>query len=56
MYTVYHVRDTFEEVFTHVPFPPDLTSSDYYLFAFAQKSFNSYEDVGKWLNDWSASK
>ena len=42
-------------------FTPDLAPSDYHLFssmghALAERHFDSYEDVRKWLDEWFASK
>ena len=59
------VKETIEafgwEILSHAVFSPDLTPSDYHLFAsmghaLAQQRFTSYEDVRKWLNDWFGSK
>lgn len=59
------VRDTIStfgwELLPHPPYSPDLAPSDYHLFssmshALSMKTFENYEDVGKWLGDWTASK
>ena len=59
------VKETIEafdwEILSHAAYSPDLTPSDYYLFAsmehaLAQQRFTSYEDVPKWLDDWFGSK
>jgi len=48
------------EVLSHPAYSPDLAPSDYHLFsmdhALAERHFNSYEDVRKWLDEWFASK
>ena len=50
------------EVLPHPTYSPDLLApSDYYLFssmghALAERHFDSYEDVRKWLDEWFASK
>ena len=49
------------EVLPHPAYSPDLAPSDYHLFssmghALAEQHFDSYEDVGKWLDEWFASK
>ena len=49
------------EVLSHPAYSPDLTPSDYHLFssmghALAERHFDSYEDVRKWLDEWFASK
>ena len=49
------------EVLPHPAYSPDLASSDYHLFssighALAERHFDSYEDVRKWLDEWFASK
>jgi len=43
------------------PYSPDLAPSDYHLFssmdhALAERHFDSYEDVRKWLDEWFVSK
>ena len=48
------------EVLSHPVYSPDLAPSDYHLFssmghALAERHFDSYEDVRKWL-EWFASK
>jgi len=58
------VRNYLEALNWEVPHPtysPDLASSDYHLFssmghALAERQFDSYEDVRKWLDEWFASK
>ena len=59
-------KTTFEktlnwEVLPHPAYSPDLTPSNYYLFSsldhvLAERHFDSYEDVRKWLDKWFASK
>lgn len=49
------------EVLPHPAYSPDLAPSDYHLFssmghALAEQHFDSYEDVGKWLDEWFSSK
>ena len=49
------------EVLPHPAYSPDMAPSDYHLFssmghALAEQHFDSYEDVGKWLDEWFASK
>ena len=49
------------EVLPHPAYSPDLAPSDYHLFssmghALAERHFDSYEDVRKWLDKWFASK
>ena len=48
------------EVLPHPAYSPDLAPSDYHLFsmghALAERHFDSYEDVRKWLDEWFASK
>jgi len=49
------------EVLSHAAYSPDLTPSDYHLFAsmghvLAEQRFDSYEDVKKWLDEWFAAK
>lgn len=49
------------ELLPHPPYSPDLAPSDYHLFAsmghaLAEQHFTSYEDVGKWLDEWFAAK
>ena len=49
------------EVLPHVVYSPDLTPSDYHLFAsmrhaVAEQPFGSYVDVKKWLDEWFAAK
>lgn len=49
------------EVLPHPAYSPDLAPSDYYLFssmghALGEQHFDSYEDVGKWLDEWFVSK
>ena len=59
------VKDTISalrwDVLSHPPYSPDLAPSDYHLFAsmghaLAEQRFCSYEEVGKWLDGWMASK
>lgn len=59
------VKDTITalkwELLPHPPYSPDLAPSDYHLFAsmehaLAEQHFTSYEDVGKWVDEWLASK
>jgi len=45
----------------HPAYSPDLAPSDYHLFssmgyALAERHFDSYEEVRKWLDEWFASK
>lgn len=40
---------------------PDLDPSDYHLFslmshALPMKHFNNYEDIGKWVEEWTTRK
>ena len=49
------------EVLPHPAYSPDLAPSDYHLFssmdhALAERHFDSYKDVRKWLDEWFASK
>ncbi len=48
------------EVLPHPAYSPDLAPSDYHLFslghALAERHFDSYEDVRKWLDEWFVSK
>ena len=49
------------EMLPHPPYSPDLVPSDYYLFrlmshALAEKRFQSFEDIKKWVDLWIASK
>ena len=49
------------EVLPHPPYSSDIAPSDYYLFrsmahGLADQQFRSYEDIGKWLDSWIASK
>ncbi|GFY00734.1 mariner Mos1 transposase [Trichonephila clavipes] len=49
------------ELLAHAAYSPDLTPSDYHLFAslghaLAEQRFISYENVKYWLDDWLASK
>ena len=49
------------EVLPHLPYFPDIASSDYYFFrsmaqALADQQFRSYEDIKKWIDSWIASK
>jgi len=60
-HTAKPVRDTLEalswEVLPHAAYSPDLTLSDYHLFAsmghaLAEQRFGSYEDMKKWFYEW----
>jgi len=49
------------EVLPYPAYSPDLAPSDYHLFSsmdhvLAERHFDSYEDVRKWLDEWFASK
>ena len=64
-HTAKPVKETIEafswEILSHAAYSPDLTPSDYYLFAsmrhaLSDQHFTSYENVRKWLDDWLASK
>ena len=49
------------EMLPHPAYSPDLAPSDYHLFssmghALAERHFDSYEDVRKWLDECFASK
>lgn len=49
------------KVLSHPPYSPDVAPSDYHLFRAMQssltgESFNEFEDLVKWLDDWIASK
>jgi len=47
------------EVLPHPTYSPDLAPSDYVFVnghALAERHFDSYEDVRKWLDEWFASK
>lgn len=49
------------EILAHPPYSPDVAPSDYYLFssmahALKEQHFASYEEVGKWLDEWFATK
>ena len=49
------------KVLSHPAYSPDMAPSDYHLFssmghALAERHFDSYEDIRKWLNEWFASK
>jgi len=54
---VQNYLETFNwEVLPHPAYSPDLASSDYHLFssmshALAERHFDSYEDVRKWLDE-----
>ena len=58
------VKETLEarwEVLPHAVYSLDCAPSDYHLFrsmahALAEEHFNSYEDVEKWISEWTASK
>ena len=59
------VRDTPKalswEIIPHLAYSPDLTPSEYRLFAsmshaLAEQRFGSYEEVKKWLDEWFAAK
>ena len=57
----YYLETLNWEVLLHPAYSSDLTSSDYHLFssmghALAERHFDSYEDVRKWLDEWFASK
>ena len=64
-HTAKRVKETIEasnwEIPAHVTYYPDLALSDYHLFAslghaLAEKRFNLYDNVRKWLDNWFASK
>ena len=43
------------------PFTPDITPSDYYLYGLmshvlAEKHFQSFENIKKWVDSWIAAK
>ena len=49
------------QVLPHSAYSLDLAPSDYHLFSsmghtLAERHFDSYEDVRKWLDEWFASK
>jgi len=48
------------EVLPHPAYSPDLAPSDYHLFskchALAERHFDFYENVRKWLDEWFTSK
>ena len=48
------------EVLPHLAYSLNLASSNYHLFssmaALAERHFDSYEDIWKWLDEWFASK
>jgi len=59
---VQNYLETFNwEVLPYPVYSPDLAPSDYHLFSsmdhvLAERHFDSYEDVRKWLDEWFASK
>lgn len=64
-HTAKPVKDTLKslgwEVLPHPPYSPDLAPSDYHLFtamghSLAMQTFNNFEEVGIWLNEWFAAK
>ena len=59
-YTAKPVHDTSEalswKALPPTTYSPDLALFDYNLFALAEQSFGSYEDVKKWLDEWLAAK
>jgi len=55
------VQNYLETLNYPIPLTPDMAPSDYHLFlsvdhALAERHFDSYEDVRKWLDEWFASK
>ena len=49
------------DVLPHPPYSPDIAPSGYHLFrsmtrSLADKDFQSYEDIKKWINEWIESK
>ena len=49
------------KILLHPPYSPDIAPSEYYLFwlmshVLAEKRFQSFEDIKKWVDSWIASK